>query len=163
VTTPASSHAITESRQRVPAIVHVLNPLIQRLLRAGMPMGPNVVLTVRGRTSGRAIDVPVALLEAGGRRFVQSPFGEVQWTRNLRATPEAILKRGRDEEAVTARALPPEEAAAVLRYALARFLRMRAGRWFLGHYYAVRLDSSDADYLHEASEHPVFELRPVQA
>lgn len=37
---------------RAQSIVSFLNPLIQRLLRVGLPYGPHALLTVRGRTSG---------------------------------------------------------------------------------------------------------------
>ena len=39
--------------RRIPSIVNTLNPLVRRLLGAGMPMGQNALLTVRGRTSGQ--------------------------------------------------------------------------------------------------------------
>ena len=80
---------------RVPSIVPILNPLIRRLLGAGLPFGPNVLLTVRGRRSGEPRTFPVAILELDGRRYVQSPFGEVNWVRNLRAAGEAVVTRGR--------------------------------------------------------------------
>ena len=33
----------------VPRIVPLLNPLVRRFMGAGLPFGPNVLLTVRGR------------------------------------------------------------------------------------------------------------------
>ena len=60
---------------RAPSLIPVLNPLIRRLIGAGLPFGPNVLLTVRGRTSGMPRTFPVAIVELDGRRFVQSPFG----------------------------------------------------------------------------------------
>lgn len=61
------------------------NPLMRRLLGAGVPSGPNVLLTVRGRKSGLPRTFPIAMLESGGRCFVQASFGEVNWVQNLRA------------------------------------------------------------------------------
>src|SRR5438046_1393031 len=109
------------TRPGVPSIVPLLNPLIRRLLRMGVPMGPNVLLTVRGRTSGQLRTFPVALMEGGGRRYVFATFGEVNWVRNLRAAREAILRRGRRQERVVAVELTPEEAAPVMQQALAPF------------------------------------------
>jgi len=74
-----------------PLFIHALNPLIGRLLRLGAPMGPNVLLTVRGRTSGQPRSFPVAVLEHDGHRYVFCPFGEVNWVRNLRANGDATL------------------------------------------------------------------------
>jgi len=53
-----------------PAFVRVSNPLSRRLLRIGTPMGPNVLLTVQGRTSGQPRSAAVAVLESEGRRYV---------------------------------------------------------------------------------------------
>ena len=36
----------------VPAFVSIFNPIASRLLRIGTPLGPNALLTVRGRKSG---------------------------------------------------------------------------------------------------------------
>ena len=156
-----ASHTLAR-RQGVPSFVRFLNPLIHRLIRAGMPMGPNSLLTVRGRKSGRPLTVPIAVLEVDGRHYVQSPFGEVNWVHNLRATPEATVRVGRRDEPVIAAELPPEEAAQLLRRALSPYLAMRMGRAFLGRYYDLNQHSTDADYLREARLHPVFELRPAQ-
>lgn len=68
-----------------PAYVRAPNALVRSLLRLGMPLGPNTLLTVRGRTSGQPRTVPVAVTEADGRRFVIGAYGDVHWVRNLRA------------------------------------------------------------------------------
>ena len=51
---------------RVPGIVGLFNPLARRLLHAGVPLGPNALLTVRGRKSGQPRTTPVALVEVKG-------------------------------------------------------------------------------------------------
>ena len=48
---------------QAPALVRASNPLTRRLLRLGLPMGPNVLLTVRGRSSGLPRTAPVAVAE----------------------------------------------------------------------------------------------------
>ena len=110
---------------RVPSIVPILNPIIRRLLGAGLPFGPNVLLTVRGRRTGEPRTFPVAILELDGRRYVQSPFGEVNWVRNLRVAGEAVVTRGRERETVSAVEVPPEAGGPILRDALAPFFRSR--------------------------------------
>jgi len=144
----------------VPSIVPLLNPLVRRLLGAGLPFGPNVLLTVRGRTSGLPRTVPVALLEHDGRRYVQSPFGDVQWVRNLRAAGEASIATGRASEDVTAIELTPEVAGPVLRDALAPLRASRAGRLLVGRFFRLPSEPTLEDYLAEARRHPMFELRP---
>ena len=71
-----------------PAFIRASNPLTRRLLRLGMPMGPNVLLTVRGRTSGLPRSAPVAIAEYGGHHWIIAAYGDVQWVRNLRAAGE---------------------------------------------------------------------------
>ena len=142
----------------VPSIVPVLNPLMRRLLQVGMPMGPNVLLTVRGRTSGRPRTFPVALMESGGRQYVFATFGEVNWVRNLRAAGEAVLRRGRHERPVAAIELTPDEAVPVMRSAFGRYLASPAAP-LLRRWYDLEVNSSRDDYLREAQRHAVFELR----
>ena len=104
-------HTATPVTSTIPSIVHRLQPLVNAALRAGIPMGPNVLMTIRGRKSGLPRTVAVAVLRADGRDVVFSPFGEVAWVHNLRAAGEAEIRRGRRRRVVTAVELPPDEAA----------------------------------------------------
>jgi deazaflavin-dependent oxidoreductase (nitroreductase family) len=143
----------------VPSFIPALNPLIRRLIGAGLPFGPNVLLTVRGRTSGLPRTFPVALIELDGRRFVQSPFGEVNWVRNLRAAGEAVVSKGRGHEEVVAVEVEPETGGPILRDALAPYLGSRLLAPVLGRFFEFRADSTIEDYVADARRHPMFELR----
>jgi deazaflavin-dependent oxidoreductase (nitroreductase family) len=146
---------------RVPSIIPLLNPLIRRLLGAGLPFGPNVLLTVRGRTTGQPRTFPVAILEHDGRRFVQSPFGEVHWVRNLRVAGTAVVTRGNRQETVAATELVPEQAGPILRDALEPYRRSRLLRAVLGRLFTIPRDATLDDYVVEARRHPMFELVPI--
>jgi deazaflavin-dependent oxidoreductase (nitroreductase family) len=147
-------------RYRAPTIVAVLNPLVRRMIQAGLPLGPNVVLTVRGRTSGLLRSFPVAILDVGGQKYIQSPYGEVNWVRNLRANPEALLARGNRREDVEAVEIPPEDAVGILRAGVDRYLRSRwlspLVRMFIG----ISRDSTNEEILAHARLHPMFRLVP---
>src|SRR5258708_20942246 len=104
---------------RVPAWVPFFNPIARRLLAAGVPLGPDVLLTVRGRTSGLPRSTPVAICAHAGRRGLISPFGETDWVRNLRAAGRATITAGQRKEEVRAVELGPAEAAAFIRDVLA--------------------------------------------
>jgi deazaflavin-dependent oxidoreductase (nitroreductase family) len=54
-------------------------------------MGPDVLLTVRGRKSGLPRSTPATICENSGKRGLISPFGEVNWVRNLRAAGRATI------------------------------------------------------------------------
>lgn len=147
--------------------------MLRRFLGAGLPSGPNVLLTVRGRTSGLNRTFPVAILELGDRRFVQASFGEVNWVRNLRAAGEAVVTKGRDSETVEAIELAPETAGPILRDALAPYRRSRLLRAVLGgavrppvavlRFFRIRADETLEEYVAEAGRHPIFELCPRAA
>jgi len=65
---------------RIPSMVNLFNPIVRRLLALGLPMGPNVLVTIRGRKTGEARTFPVAVLETDGRTLLFSSFGEVNWS-----------------------------------------------------------------------------------
>src|SRR5262249_41645427 len=88
---------------QVPRFVRVGNVLTMSLLRAGVKLAgpfvffgnyPMYLLTVRGRTSGQPRTVALVIMQRNGKRYVSSPYGIVDWVRNLRAAREAILTRG---------------------------------------------------------------------
>src|SRR5579863_1972745 len=97
-------------------LLRMLNPLARRMIAAGMPTGaPNVLLTVRGRRTGKPRTVPVGMVELDGRMFVQASYGESGWVQNLRVAGEATLAEHHHEVQVHPVELPPDEAAAILR------------------------------------------------
>ena len=143
----------------IPSIVHFFNPMVRRLLAIGLPMGPNVLMTVRGRKSGKAYSFPVATLEVEGREYLFSPFGEVQWVANLRASGEAIIRRGRTNRRMTAVELTPEAAAPMLEAGMRPVMGMPMFGAMIAGWYGVDRSSTSADYLASARQHPAFELR----
>src|SRR5262245_1578395 len=81
-----------------PWYVPLLTPIAKLLLRLGVPLGFNGLITVRGRTSGLPRTTPVAIIAVSGRRWVWAPWGEVHWVRNLcEAGSATITLRGREQ------------------------------------------------------------------
>src|SRR5262245_65472529 len=103
----------------VPWWAAYFNRIARPLLAAGVPTGPDVRLTGRGRKTGLPRTTPVTLCEYAGRRGLISPFGETDWARNLRAAGEASISFRRRTEEVTAVELAEPEAAAFIRDVLA--------------------------------------------
>ena len=152
-----SSDSVRQRAPHVPFLVPLLNPIAHRLLRIGIPMGPNALLTVRGRKPAQPHTTPVALVEVDGRRWVQSPFGEVNWVRNLRAAREATITINRRPESVDAVELSTAETARFFKEVLGPYVgRIPMGRWLLS-----LLGGGDilADPDAAAARHPVFELK----
>ncbi len=157
--TASASASTSTSTPRVPRFVGVFDPLAKRLLGAGVPLGPNALLTVRGRKSGLDRTTPVALVAIGGRRWLIGTFGETQWVRNLRAAGRASLAVRRNTEPVSVRELTSEQAAAFFRDELGPYVRrLLIGRWLL-----TRLGAAEilAEPSAAAKRHPVFEVRPA--
>ena len=152
----APSTSTSTQTARIPRLVGIFDPLARRMLGAGVPLGPNAMLTVRGRKSGLERTNPVALVAVGGRRWVIGTFGETQWVRNLRVAQRATLTVRRAAEPVAARELTHDQAAAFFRDALGPYVRrLLIGRWLL-----ARLGAGDilAEPAAAAERHPVFEL-----
>jgi deazaflavin-dependent oxidoreductase (nitroreductase family) len=151
--------ALSQRPARAPRFVPFLNPIAARLLRIGPLMGPNALITVRGRKSGEPRTTPVALVERDGRRWVIGTFGEVNWVRNLRAAHSAEIAVGRRREAVRASELSADEAARFFRDVLAPYvsdgLLKRLVLWILGAGDVV------TDPTGAAQGRPVFELTPA--
>ncbi|HYU50202.1 MAG TPA: nitroreductase family deazaflavin-dependent oxidoreductase [Candidatus Limnocylindria bacterium] len=144
-----------------PAFIRHSNPLTRRLLRLGLPMGPNVLLTVRGRTSGLPRSAPVAVAEIDGRRWVIGVYGDVQWVRNLRAAGEGqILLHGRYVP-VRAHALTREEALVFYRDTLPGYVATLPwfGRAFVRLLFRLAAPAVTGDPARAAATRPVFELR----
>ena len=134
-------------------------PIATYLLAAGVPMGPNALVTIRGRKSGLPRTTPLAIIEVSGGCWVWAPWGEVHWVRNLRAAGSAtITVRGRKED-VSATELDPTERVGFFRDVLAPVARgIPFGFWFIR-----TVDGVDLHHPLEAAEgRPVFELRPLR-
>jgi deazaflavin-dependent oxidoreductase (nitroreductase family) len=151
-------HVASSATTPIPSIVHRLQPLVTAALRAGIPMGPNVLMVVRGRKSGQPRTVPVAVLHADGRDVVFSPFGEVAWVHNLRAAGRAELRRGRHRRPVTAVPMPPDEAARALEVGLGEFMGVPVIGPMVAGWYGITRSSTSEDYALAARSHPAFVL-----
>ena len=148
-----------DSAARVPWSVAIFGPILKFLLAAGVPLGFNRLVTIRGRKSGLPRTIAIAVIEVSGRRWVWAPWGDVHWVRNLRAAGRATIdKRGRKEE-VTATELDATERVAFFRDVAGPLARsIPFGVWFIR-----TVDGVDVRRPVEAAEgRPVFELHAVR-
>jgi deazaflavin-dependent oxidoreductase (nitroreductase family) len=146
---------------KVPFFVPLLNPVMAKLVRLGVPMERQMrLLTVRGRRSGRDRTTPVSVFEHDGEQYLFGTFGDTHWVRNLRVAGEAVLVTGHHHSTVAATELTAEEAGPVLQGALAHYLATPM-KLFLQRYYAVSADGTPADFIELAHQHPVFRLREI--
>ena len=73
------------------------------------------LLTTIGRKSGMPRSNPVTLIEDSGRRWLVSPFGNVSWVHNAKASGKVTLTRNGKSETVAIRECSAEQATPVLR------------------------------------------------
>jgi deazaflavin-dependent oxidoreductase (nitroreductase family) len=140
-------------------VTRIFNPIAKFFLVAGVSLGPNGLITIRGRKSGLNRTTPVAIIEVSGRRWVWSPGGEVQWVRNLRAAGRAtVAVRGRNQQ-VTATELDKTERIEFFRDILGPLARGLP----LGVYFIRIMDRVDLDHPEDAADgRAVFELESIR-
>ena len=145
---------------RAPGLITRPNRLVNKLLELGMPMGPNVLVTIRGRISGLPRTQPLAIVARDERRWLIGTFGDTNWCRNLRANPDLQVRHGRRIERLRAQELTTAEKETFFSATLPREIAQMSlpvrlfGRSFL------RVVARDivADPRAAAATHPVFEL-----
>jgi deazaflavin-dependent nitroreductase family protein len=141
-------------KYQVTWILRLANIIITTLLRCGLPMGNTYLLTVHGRKTGTPHTTPVTLIVQDGQRWLIAPYGAVGWVRNLRATKEGILSRGRYRATFTVRELAAPEAAPILQRYLQEISIVRP-------YFEVAYDAPLQAIEAIAPQHPVFQINPI--
>lgn len=131
----------------------IFNAAVDRLTRLGISVYGSRVLAVRGRKSGEWRTTPVNPLTLDGERYLVAPRGNTQWVRNMRVAGGGELRVGRRAEKFTATELPVEDRPQVLRAYLKKW-KFEVGMFFQG----VGPDSTDAELLAIAQDHPVFRI-----
>jgi deazaflavin-dependent oxidoreductase (nitroreductase family) len=91
---------------------------LYRLFGGLSPLDWNkLILTTRGRKTGRDISTPLMFQEQGGKLYVVASFGGSDappaWYLNLVSDPEVRVERGWSRVACRARTLSPAEKQAV--------------------------------------------------
>jgi deazaflavin-dependent oxidoreductase (nitroreductase family) len=123
-------------------------------------MGPNALVTIRGRISGEPRTQALAVIHAADRRFVIGTFGDTNWCRNMRANPDVELRFGGRVELVTANELSIDDATNFFRETLPASVASmdvfgKLASRFLLWYAAPDIKSDPAG---AATRRPVFEL-----
>jgi deazaflavin-dependent oxidoreductase (nitroreductase family) len=93
------------------------NRIFIQMSRLGMSFGGEspVVLTVKGRKSGRDRSTPVTPMTVDGEQFVVAGFPGADWVANVRANEQVTVARGRRVERVRMVELAPDDARPILR------------------------------------------------
>lgn len=124
------------------------------LLRLGLPIGTQHVLTVPGRKTGRPRSTPVSVVTVDGIRYIVS--GEnLSWAKNARAAGRAVVSRGRNRENVVLTEIPANKRGPILR---AFWHQVRGGRRFVARLFGLPEDATADDFERAAPRCPVFRI-----
>jgi deazaflavin-dependent oxidoreductase (nitroreductase family) len=99
------------------------------VLRPGLGLGSQHLLTAPGRRTGAPRSTPVSIVTVAGRRYIVAAFADAAWVANVRAAGSATRRRGGETEAITLVELPVAERGPVLRAFLEQ---VRGGVRFFG-------------------------------
>jgi len=103
-------------------VVRGFSRLHTQLFRALGMTGPGafkqtLILTTRGRKTGREIPTPLLYVEENGNLYIVASFGGNDkppgWYRNLLVNPDVKVELGKETRSYRARSLPTEEAGKV--------------------------------------------------
>ena len=127
------------------------------MLRAGLRVGTQHLLSIPGRRTGVMRRVPVSLVTVDGVRYAVAGRG-LQWAKNARAAGWADLERGRARQRVRLTEIPVAERGPVLR---AFWHQVRGGRRFVAGMFGLPADAGPDDFERAATRLPVFRLGPA--
>ena len=131
--------------------VRFVNRMMARMVRWNIAPARTYLMTVRGRKTGKPYSTPVTLVERDGKRWLVSPYGEVNWVKNARAAGEVSLFRNGKTETLMVKELSPVDSAPILKEYITAIGIVRP-------YFEVQPDSPLQDFEAEAPYHPVFLL-----
>lgn len=131
--------------------VRIINRMMTRMIRWNIAPARTYLMTVHGRKTGKPYTTPVTLVERDGKRWLVSPYGAVNWVKNVRATGEVSLFRGGKTEILKIQELLPAESAPILK----EYITLEG---IVRPYFEVQPDSSLDEFEAEAPNHPVFLL-----
>jgi deazaflavin-dependent oxidoreductase (nitroreductase family) len=118
------------------------------MLRRGLRIGSQHLLSVPGRTTGLSRSTPISVAVVDGTRYIVAAFAHAAWVGNVRAAGSAELRRGWRTERVTLTELPVTERGPVLR---AFLQQVRGGT----RYFEAR---TPEEIVAAAARYPVFRI-----
>lgn len=124
------------------------------LLRRGLRIGTQHVLSVPGRKSGVMRSTPVSLVTLDGGRYIVSGEG-LAWVANARVAGWGTLERARQSERVTLTELPPGERGPIL---WAFWHQVPQGRSFIARLFGLSPNATADDFEAAAPRCPVFRV-----
>ena len=130
----------------------VVNRIYGWITRVGLGLPNSYVLQVSGRKTGKIRSIPVNLLSYNGKAFLVATRGSTQWSRNVLASRNITLTRGRLRTQFRVRVVLAAEKPKILKAYVTRF------RWMVRRFFPVPASAPSASFGPIADRYPVFEL-----
>ena len=127
------------------------------LLRLGLRIGTQHILSIPGRKTGRMRSTPVSLVTLEGERYVVSGEG-LTWVNNARAAGWGELLRAGRRERVRFTELAVAQRGPVLREF---WHQVPHGRPFIARFFGLAPDAGPDDFEAAAPRCPVFRLERI--
>jgi deazaflavin-dependent oxidoreductase (nitroreductase family) len=135
-------------------VARMVNRAYGRLTRFGLSPSYSYLVQTEGRKTGRVRSTPVNLLRVGTRLYLVGTRGHTHWSRNVIASGNLALKRGRTLVSFRCHEVPNENKPEILKTYLIRF------NWMVWRFFPVRSDADLSAFASIADRYPVFELSP---
>jgi deazaflavin-dependent oxidoreductase (nitroreductase family) len=133
-------------------VARIINRLYGWITRVGLGLPNSYILQVSGRKTGKIRSVPVNVLSYNGKVFLVGTRGYTQWSRNVLATRNITLRRGRLRTEFRVRVVLAAEKPKILKAYATRF------RWMVRRFFPVPAGAPSASFAPVADRYPVFEL-----
>jgi deazaflavin-dependent oxidoreductase (nitroreductase family) len=131
--------------------VRLINRMVTGMIHWNIAPQNTYLMTVVGWKTGKPYTTPVTLVERDGKRWLVSPYGEVNWVKNARNSGQVSLYRAGKTETLKIWEQDSKESAPILK----EYINMEG---IVRPYFDVKPDSPIEDFEFEASKHPVFLL-----
>ncbi len=140
--------------QRPGALTQLSNRAVGWLASLGLGPKKTVVLEVKGRKSGQTRPAIVNIVEFEGQRYLVAPRGNTEWSRNVRASGEAVIRRG-GRTSVRLEEVPVAGRAPIIQAYLKENAMVTKA------HFGIEPDAPLSDFERIAPEHPVFRITDV--
>lgn len=138
--------------QRPGTLTKLSNGLVSVLAGLGLSPKRTVQLEVKGRKSGRTRSTVVNTVEAGGREYLVAPRGNTEWSRNVRAAGEAVIRRGGRRRTVRLEEIPIDQRAPIIQAYLKENAMVTKA------HFGIEPGAPIEEFHRIADRHPVFRI-----
>jgi deazaflavin-dependent oxidoreductase (nitroreductase family) len=142
---------MTTKYEKPSGSVKFMNSIIGFFADKGLTPGRLVTLETKGRKTGNAHVVPVAIVTVDGKEYLVAPRGNTEWVRNVNANGVATIHHGKDRP-VRLEDVPVDQRAPIIQ----KYIGENASA--TKKYFGVDPKDPIEDFQRIAPDHPTFSI-----